>query len=110
MSVKNFKIPLKGYDASLSFSEIVHQNYNYDDRGDTFTTYEIALMGTNDHKEYIFIGEPIVVLNLTEAHDILYTVINQDDWSYFTNQYEVVLEMDDEPQLELVVDNDNDKD
>ena len=42
MSVKNFKIPLKGYDASLSFSEIVHQNYNYDDRGDTFTTYEIA--------------------------------------------------------------------
>ena len=101
MSVKNFKIPLKGYDAALSFSAIDHEDY---------TSYEIALMGTNDHKEYIFIGEPIVVYDLTEAHDILYTVINQDDWSYFTNQYEVILEMDDEPQLELVVDNDNDKD
>ncbi len=101
MSVKNFKIPLKGYDAALSFSAIDHEDY---------TSYEIALMGTNDHKEYIFIGEPIVVLNLTEAHDILYTVINQDDWSYFTNQYEVILEMDDTPELQLVVDNDNDKD
>ncbi len=101
MSVKNFKIPLKGYDAALSFSAIDHEDY---------TSYEIALMGTNDQKEYIFIGEPIVVYDLTEAHDILYTVINQDDWSYFTNQYEVILEMDDEPQLELVVDNDNAKD
>jgi len=101
MSVKNFKIPLKGYDAALSFSAIDHEDY---------TSYEIALMGTNDHKEYIFIGEPIQVYDLTEAHDILYTVINQDDWSYFTNQYEVVLEMDNTPELQLVVDNDNDKD
>lgn len=98
MSVRNFKIPLKGYDAALSFSAIDHEDY---------TSYEIALMGTNDHKEYIFIGEPIQVFNLTEAHDILYTIINQDDWSYFTHQYEVTLEL--EPQLELVVDNDKDK-
>lgn len=106
MSVKNFKIPLKGFDAVLSFTELEHEN----SAGQKYKTHEIALMGTNDQKEYIFIGEPIQVYDLTEAHDILYTVINQDDWSYFTNQYEVILEMDDEPQLELVVDNDNDKD
>lgn len=93
MSVRNFKIPLKGFDAALSFSAIDHEDY---------TSYEIALMGTNDHKEYIFIGEPIQVFNLSDAHDILYNVINQEDWSYFLNQYEVELQ----PELELVVDND----
>ena len=93
MSVRNFKIPLKGFDAALSFSAIDHEDY---------TSYEIALMGTNDHKEYIFIGEPIQVFNLSDVHDILYNVINQEDWSYFLNQYEVELQ----PELELVVDND----
>ena len=104
MSVKNFKIPLKGHNACLSFSELQHRN----GAGDSYTTYEIALLDTDNKRQLVFIGEPIQVYDLTEAHDILYTVINQEDWSYFMNQYEIELEMDDTPELQLVVDNDND--
>ena len=99
MSVKNFKINLKRYDAVVSFSELEHKNK----AGQTYKTHEIALMGTNDYKEFVFIGEPIQVGDLTDAYDVLYNVIHNDDWSYFLNQYEVELQ----PELELVVDNDN---
>lgn len=99
MSVKNFKINLKRYDAVVSFSELEHKNK----AGQTYKTHEIALMGTNDYKEFVFIGEPIQVYDLTDAYDVLYNVIHNDDWSYFLNQYDVELQ----PELELVVDNDN---
>jgi len=99
MSVKNFKIPLKRYDAVLSFAELEHEN----SAGQKYKTHEIALMGTNDHKEFIFIGEPIQVYDLTDAYDVMYNVIKHDDWSYFIYQYEIELQ----PELELVIDNDN---
>lgn len=101
MSVKNFKIPLKGFDAVLSFAELEHEN----SAGQKYKTHEIALMGTNDHKEFIFIGDPIQVYDLTDAYDVMYNVIHEKDWSYFLNQYDIELQ----PELELVVDNDNDK-
>lgn len=100
MSVRNIKIPLKGYDACLSFSELKHET----SEGSTYYTHEIALMGTNGHNEFVFIGEPIQVLNLMDLADILYTVIKLDDWTYFTDQYEIELQ----PELELIVDNDTD--
>jgi len=100
MSVKNFKIPLKGFDAVLSFAELEHEN----SAGQKYKTHEIALMGTNDHKEFVFIGEPIQIYDLTDVYDVLYTVIHDEDWSYFMNQYDIELEL--EPQLELVIDND----
>ena len=101
MSVKNFKIPLKGFDAVLSFAELEHENK----AGQTYKTHEIALMGTNDHKEFIFIGEPIQVYDLTDAYAVLYNVMHENDWSYFINQYDIELQ----PELELIVDNDNNK-
>lgn len=99
MSVKNFKIPLQRYDAVVSFAELEHENK----AGEKYKTHEIALMGTNDHKEFVIIGEPIQLYDLTDAYDVLYNVIHNDDWSYFLMQYDVELQ----PELELVVDNDN---
>ena len=99
MSVKNFKIPLQRYDAVVSFAELEHKNK----AGEKYKTHEIALMGTNDHNEFIIIGEPIQLYDLTDAYDVLYNVIHNDDWSYFLMQYDVELQ----PELELVVDNDN---
>jgi len=101
MSVKNFKIPLKGFDAVLSFAELEHENK----AGQKYKTHEIALMGTNDYKEFVFIGDPIQVYGLTDAYDVMHNVIHNEDWSYFLNQYDIELQS----ELELVVDNDNDK-
>ena len=99
MSVRNFKIPLKGFDAVLSFAEWEHESK----AGKKYNTYQIALMGTNNHNEFVFIGEPVEIYDLTDAYDVMYNVIKHDDWSYFIYQYEIELQ----PELELVIDNDN---
>ena len=57
------------------------------------------------NQEFIFIGEPIQVYDLTDAYDVLYNVMHENDWSYFINQYDIELQ----PELELIVDNDNNK-
>jgi hypothetical protein len=103
MSLRNFKIPLEGLDAVLSMTEINHGRVKGEKLD--YVTYEMALMGTNDWKEFSFIGEPIQLYDLHELYDVMHSVIKDKDWAIFLNQYEVELEL--EPQLELVVDNDN---
>lgn len=99
MSIKNVKIPLKIHDMCLSFTE----HKNTDKEGRLYSTYEIGLMGTNERNEFVLVGQPLNVYDLMGLFDILYTVAKLDDWTYFTDQYEVELQ----PELELVIDNDN---
>lgn len=99
MSIKNFRIKIDNHDAVLSFAELEHENK----AGDKYKTYEIALMGTNDWNDFVIIGEPLQLNDLTDAYDVLYNVIHNNDWSYFLYHIEVGFE----PELELVVDNDN---
>lgn len=94
--IKNIQLPLEDDDLMLSIAQIDHG---------THITHEIALMQYIDAKRgHVVVNDPVQLDSVQELFDIMADAY-QGEITIFTDRYDVWVDNDNQPMLNLVVDN-----